>query len=81
MLPDDVRKAVERLDNAVMFKAPNADYDAYLLIRAHLLAREAEVERANDLLSDALGFICDHFDDERDMRARIIAHLKEQPHG
>lgn len=55
MLPDEVRKAVERMDACIEITKPQhtvfcGDKDTYLTIRAHLLAREAEVEGMRTLL-------------------------------
>ncbi|SEJ54595.1 hypothetical protein [Frateuria terrea] len=43
MLPDEVRKAVEYLDDLIL-NYHNFDLLKWQTIRAHLLAREAEVE-------------------------------------
>lgn len=47
-LPKDVAEAVDRLDNAVMFRAPNAVYDAYRAIRTHLLSQDTEMARKSE---------------------------------
>jgi DNA recombination-dependent growth factor C len=44
MLPDEVREAVERIDSLMKFAGSENGSD-WQTIRAHLLAREAEVER------------------------------------
>lgn len=47
MLPDEVRKAVEWIDSLMKF-AGSENISDWQTIRAHLLAREAEVERLTE---------------------------------
>ena len=54
MLPDEVREALERFDgymDAVLGEYPSGE-DAWQTIRAHLLAREAEVAEVRREMDD-----------------------------
>jgi hypothetical protein len=52
-LPQNVKKGVAQLDNAMMFHADDLSYASWTAIRAHLLSQDAEIERLQSRLAAA----------------------------
>src|SRR5690242_6365701 len=70
MLPDEVREAVERMDNACVGGRVMPSEDAWQALRAHLLAREAEVKRLNAAWDSAFKQAMQNGQSAQEQRAR-----------